>query len=316
MRACLFPLALMAALLLPAGVPVFSLDWPVANKIITGTFCEDRGDHFHGGIDIGGGEQEVRAVLEGELVFRYEEGSDYSTLPRGVGTFVVLHHAQDILSLYCHMASGSLGAVRTRYAQQERIGVEGDTGHADGKHLHFAVYDQENGSIVNPLALLPPLADGQAPVIRRVMLVRTEGAGQPQNAAAHPEGPARPASPPGAVLQLADTAVVPAGSFEVLAEAYDLREDVRFAWTLAPYRISVTLDGKETTRIAFDSLQCVEGRIVVGTSKLSRSDLYTADGLVRCGSLQLSPGDSRLLLSVSDFAGNTSTRQIALTVRE
>ena len=28
-----------------------ALDWPVANLIITGTFGEDRGDHFHNGID-------------------------------------------------------------------------------------------------------------------------------------------------------------------------------------------------------------------------------------------------------------------------
>ena len=84
-------------------------DWPVSARIITGTFGEDRGDHFQNGIDIGGGSQDVHAVLPGELVFRYDEASDYSSLPRGVGSFVVLHHDQDILTLYCHLQNGSLG---------------------------------------------------------------------------------------------------------------------------------------------------------------------------------------------------------------
>ena len=96
----------------PAAVR--ALDWPVTDRIITGTFGEDRGDHFHHGIDLGGGDQEVHPVLPGELVFRYDEEDDYSSLPRGVGSFVVLHHEQDILSFYAHLQKGSLGPIRDR----------------------------------------------------------------------------------------------------------------------------------------------------------------------------------------------------------
>jgi hypothetical protein len=65
-------LAAACAVLVAAGTPLFGLDWPVAARIITGTFGEDRGDHFQDGIDIGGGNQDVHAVLPGELVFRYD----------------------------------------------------------------------------------------------------------------------------------------------------------------------------------------------------------------------------------------------------
>ena len=287
----LAPLVIGALLL--AGQPAFCIDWPVEKKIITGTFGESRGDHFHNGIDIGGGDQEVRAALAGELVFRYEEGSDYTTLPRGVGSFAVLHHAQDILSLYCHLAGGSLGPVRARYAQQERVGVLGATGHADGKHLHFTVYDAENGSAVNPLAFLPPLPDSQPPVIRRVLLERGNR-----------------------LLPLSNATTVPPGRAAVLAEIYDLREDVKFAWTLAPYSISLGLDGTETAKITFDSLQVIEGRMVVGGASLSRSAVYAADGLVRCGTVDLRAGASRLRLAARDFAGNETVREIILTVQD
>jgi hypothetical protein len=284
---------LASLFLLLAALPVYSLDWPVKNKVVTGTFGEDRGDHFHNGLDIGGGEQEVNPVLAGDLVFRYDENDDYTSLPRGVGTFVVLHHDQDILSVYCHLASGTLGPARFRYAPRDRVGMLGDTGHADGKHLHFAVYDEENGSTVNPLSLLPPLADTQPPVIKRVLLA----AGNQMKT-------------------LENGKVVPRGRAEIVAEAYDLREDVKFHWSLAPFSVSLGLDGKEIGKIVFDSLAVSEGRMSVGASRLTRAKLYTADGLLRCGVVELRAGASRVRLSVRDFAGNETVREITLTVQE
>ena len=52
-------------LLFAAALPLRALDWPVQKRIITGTFAQDRGDRFFDGLDIGGGEQEVHAILPG-----------------------------------------------------------------------------------------------------------------------------------------------------------------------------------------------------------------------------------------------------------
>jgi hypothetical protein len=286
-------LAFAAAIGLGLPRPAFPIDWPVERKIITGTFGEDRGDHFHNGVDIGGGDQEVKAALAGELVFRYEEGVDYGTLPRGVGSVVALHHGEELVSLYCHLAVGSLGPVRARYAQGETLGMTGATGHADGKHLHFTVFDVQNGSSVNPLTFLPPVPDSQPPVIRRVLL---------QN------GPR--------IIPLGNGTVVAGGHAQVMAEAADLREDVKFAWDMAPYGISLTLDDHDAGRIVFDSLQVIEGKMVVGGTKLARPDLYIGDGVLRCGAVELAPGPRRLRLAARDFAGNETVRELQVTVQE
>ena len=110
--------------------------------------------------------------------------------------------------------------------------------------------------------------------------------------------------------------IVPPGKAEIVAEAYDLREDVKFHWSLAPYSTSLGLDGKETGKIVFDALQVGEGRMTVGASRLTRASVYTADGLLRCGVVELRAGASRLRLSVRDFAGNETVREITLTVQE
>jgi hypothetical protein len=279
--------------LLLASVPLFSLDWPVAKRIITGTFGEDRGDHFHNGVDIGGGDQDVHPVLPGELVFRFDENDDYSSFPRGTGTTLVLHHDQNILSVYFHLKNGSLGPFRSSYQAADTLGTVGSSGRSEGPDLHFGVYDEETGSFINPLTFLPPLADSQPPVIRRVFLSIGEQR-----------------------LLLQDGAVVKPVKGMVLADASDLREDVRFSWQLAPYSVSLSLDGAQVAKISFDSLQVSDGRMVLSGSSRDRSEVYGPDGLVRCGTVELRAGESHLRLSVRDFAGNETTREISLTVRD
>jgi hypothetical protein len=282
-----------AALLACAPLPVAGLEWPVAKRIVTATFGEDRADHFHNGIDIGGGEQDVHPVLPGELVFGYEESSGYTSLPRGVGSFVVLRHGDDIESVYCHLKNGTVDAGRTVYGASDRIGIMGDTGYSEGTHLHFIVRDEESSSYVNPLSLLPPLPDAQAPVIRRVALAIGDR-----------------------INSLAPGSVVPAGRGTVLAEVYDPRADVKFLWPMAPYSVRLSVDGKEVSKISFDALHTVAGRAVLRGTGLAATDVYTADGLVRCGEIDLRPGTSHLLLTARDLAGNEVSRELFFTVRD
>ena len=52
---------------LATSIPVAALDWPVDKKVVIGTFGENQGGHFFDGLDIGGGQQEVHAVLPGYM---------------------------------------------------------------------------------------------------------------------------------------------------------------------------------------------------------------------------------------------------------
>jgi hypothetical protein len=232
-------------------------------------------------------------VLPGDLVFRYDEGEDYTSLPRGVGSFVAFHHSGDLLSIYCHLARGSLGPVRAGDTAADRIGIIGDTGHADGRHLHFVVFDEETSTFVNPLSFLPRVPDRQPPVIRQVLLALGDQ-----------------------TLALENGARAPPGAAKVLVEAYDLREDVRFHWPTAPYSLRLVLDGRELAKIVFDSLQVREGRMVLGGTGLTVEDLYSPGAMVQFGAVELRGGESRLLVEVRDFAGNEAAREINFTVKE
>jgi hypothetical protein len=283
----------LAALALFVASAIGALEWPVEKRIVTGTFGEARGDHFHLGLDIGGGEQVVRPVLAGELVFRYEENEDYTSLPRGVGSFAVIRHQDDVLSVYCHLRRETDRPARTSFTARDAVGVIGDTGYSAGKHLHFMVFDGQTGSFVNPLSLLPPVADREPPVVKRLVL-RTGDR----------------------VVDLQPGITVPSGQAEVLVEAYDVREDVPFLWTLAPYVVRLALNGAEISRISFEALQVKEGRMILSGTALSAVDVYASERLLRLGTVELRGGESHLLVVVRDFAGNEVSREVFFTVRE
>jgi hypothetical protein len=285
--------AALAALALLAAAAAGALEWPVENRLITGTFGEDRGDHFHLGIDIGGGEQVVHPVLSGELVFRYDENADYTSLPRGVGSYAVIRHQDNVLSIYCHLRREIDRPARTTFTARDAIGVIGDTGYSEGRHLHFMVFDGQTGSYVNPLSLLPPVADRQPPVVKRLALRRGDH-----------------------VVDLVPGITVPSGPAEVLVEAYDLREDVRFLWPLAPYVLRLAYNGAEVSRIVFEALQVKEGRMVLQGTALSALDVYASERLVRLATIELRRGESHLLATVRDFAGNEASREVFFTVSE
>lgn len=295
--------------LFAAGVLAWAFDWPVKTVTITSTFGEYRGDHFHGGIDLGGGEQDVLPIAAGELVFGYEEGEDYSSVPVGMGSFAVLQHQEGVRSIYSHLKEGSLRKDVKVFNGGIALGKIGATGYSLGKHLHLAIIDSEMRTLINPLLVLPPLKDAQKPVIRELYLRQGRD-----------------------LAPVKSGQTVRQGEAEVLCQLYDLREDVSFAWKLAPYKISLYQDGREVTRLLLDALRerplRVEGsaaqtagpaaamQLVLLQSNRALQDVYESEWVFRLGQVKLVPGESTLSIFAGDYAGNETSRDFALHVVE
>jgi hypothetical protein len=298
-------------LFLVVTLPVFGFDWPLDTLKVSATFGSNRGDHFHAGVDLAKGGEAVTPIAPGELLYSYDEGRDYSTLPVGLGSFMVLQHEGGILSLYCHLEAGSLERESLRFEGDQVLGVSGSSGSAQGALLHLSIIDSEMKTVLNPFLLLPAVTDNQAPRIRGLYI----GDGS-------------------RLLELTEeTGEIPlVGEVEVLAEVFDLREDVSFVSKFAPYQILLYQDGKEVTSLTFDSLtretpdaapSADQGRppdgggsMVTVSGKKSFTAVYdsSAEWLFRLGWVQLVPGETSLLLVARDFAGNESVKELQLRV--
>ena len=301
-----------AALLAACTVGAVAFDWPLENPILTGNFGEHRGDGFHSGVNLGGGEQPVFPISEGELVFVHEEGAGRASVPAGLGNFVVVHHQGGIRSLYGHLKGGSLEGLEKTVTRRTVLGMLGDSGYAAGRYLHLRVIDTEMGTVINPLLLLPPLPDKQSPVIRDVYVRSgTE------------------------LLSLAEGLTLRRGEFEVLARVYDVRPDVSYLWRMSPYRIVLYQDGREQASLVFGTLHerrgggsqwerpagrtlapgMVSELVLVGGEQSSR-DIYEEPWLVRLGFVTLAPGESSLAVFAGDFAGNEISREFSVRVTD
>lgn len=289
-HAAFFAVALAATLVAVSSVA--ALDWPVKHEVLTATFGENRWDHFHDGIDIGGGEQAVHPAADGQVLFTYDEGRDTRDLPTGLGSFVVLQNGPQLRTLYAHLRRGSVIRGKTTVTTSDVIGIMGDTGDSVGRHLHFEVIDSAKGEIVNPLTLLPPLADTVKPVIQSVSIERGKKL-----------APLRP------------TMTVDGGSVALVVDVYDPSQYVGYFDPMAPYEIEATLNGRQILQVTYDTLKNTNGtEHLLPSDQRDFKNYYVGTWEVRIGTFSLETGEARLTVMARDISGNETSKSFNLKV--
>ncbi len=113
--------------------------WPVkGGGYIT---CGITGYRGHTGIDIGGVGYgtPILAAADGVVIKAYKGWTGY-------GHHVIIDHGNGVQTLYAHCSKLYVTAGQT-VKQGDKIGGLGETGNADGKHLHFEI--RMNGKYIN-----------------------------------------------------------------------------------------------------------------------------------------------------------------------
>ena len=283
----------IAALLFFSAQSLFSYNWPVVEPLITSTFGGDKWESFGSGIELYGENLDVRPSEGGEIIF-FEDEKSNSSLPGGIGNFIVIEHERKLRTLYAGI--DPVGNIQDldSVTVSDVIGRAGYSGKSARPHLYFAVIDSEFEQYVNPLLLLNTIVDNKSPVIRSLKL-ETEIES----------------------VSIEKSATVTAGKAELLAEIYDPCMSDDFFCPMAPYKIQLFLNGEEIFYLNFESLRYDEGRVVIQSHKdLEYSEFYRDDGFISLGALSLVPGDYRFEILVSDYSENETGRTFKLLVVE
>ncbi|HHX08999.1 MAG TPA: peptidoglycan DD-metalloendopeptidase family protein [Chloroflexi bacterium] len=114
--------------------------WPVSERTLTGYDYAPSANHY--GIDIGGSIGDPVATVDNGVVV-YAGWNDW-----GYGNMIVVDHGEGWQSLYAHLSTVEVTCGQEVYSG-DIIGSVGDTGMADGPHLHFELRNDEYGR-VNP----------------------------------------------------------------------------------------------------------------------------------------------------------------------
>src|SRR5690606_13203612 len=148
--------------------------------LLSGTFGELRGNHYHGGTDIKPnvpGDQAVLAVADGYIKEIMLRGGSY-------GHALLIQHKDGYESLYGRLDHfiPALDSIIYSYQYDQKnfevnlhldstqfpvtagmtIATMGNTGYSFGRHLHFEVR-HPSGTTYNPLLVIPDLQDNTPP---------------------------------------------------------------------------------------------------------------------------------------------------------
>ncbi|MDX5427031.1 MAG: M23 family metallopeptidase [Bacteroidota bacterium] len=162
------------------------LDIPL---VLSGTFGELRGNHFHSGIDIkteGREGKKVFAAADGEIV-------RINVSPWGYGNALYVRHPNGFTTVYAHLQRFSTEiqayVKRAQYRNQtfevelyppkgtfpvksgDVIALSGNSGGSGGPHLHFEIRDTRTEEPINPLLFGFEVPDHRAPDPEYITLV-------------------------------------------------------------------------------------------------------------------------------------------------
>lgn len=273
---------------------IYGFQWPVSDVVIISNFGESKFGEYVKGLDIGGGSQDIKLIDSGELVFYSSQGASPLDLPSGLGTYVIYQHDNGIRSLYGHLENNSINTVDYKMSMSDTIGTMGTSGTAVGATLHLQVIDTEFERYINPLLSLPLLKDQSKPLIRGVYLKSKEN-----------------------TIVLGTERPIKSGVYGLSADIRDLSENAGYYCPLAPYSISIYMNGENLANINYESMQVSDGVMMLEEFEgIPYSELYLSDWEIFIGNFEFNPGDVMIEISVNDFAGNEGVKIFSLKVTE
>lgn len=110
---------------------------------------------IHNGIDLGwssahgGNEQPIYAAYDGEVIAVKRDYNQTDATGSSYGNYIKIKHDNNISTLYAHLKYDSVTVnVGDKVTTGQHIALMGRTGRADGNHLHYEVF--LNNEKVNP----------------------------------------------------------------------------------------------------------------------------------------------------------------------
>lgn len=262
-----------------------SFRWPADNQIITSTYGESRGDHFHDGIDITGSGDNVYPVEQGTLLFSWNKSLFPLENYWGGGNYKVISHNSGLISVYMHLQD--IDNLKPDYSESDIIGQIGDTGHSYGKHLHFSLLNHGKRESNNPLRFLPVFTDTKAPVILN-FYIRIENR----------------------YIRINDNSDIRLTKHYPLL--IEIKDTIRGNENLGIYKFKAVFNGKEVANYDLNKIDFSSNGLCINNKTFNA--LFDEKGYYKLDGLTYNEGGNTLYLAVSDFNGNTSEKNFTINV--
>lgn len=290
-----FPLTvsvIASALFAPAALGALE-NWPLQGAEIRRAFLQFSESGLFNGVEVGGTAPEATAPDQGELIYLFDPATArHQKLPSALGGVVIIAHQENIRSAVTQIVPHPSLRTRTAVGAGSAVGMTLDQ---TNPKLRLFVFDQQLGTVVNPQMVFPPLPDDRAPLLFDARMI-SEDTKEPfsllrQNRAQNGYW----------------TFLLDAGD----PSSKDGRDFLRGVFSIEAYH-----NGAEFFNLKAEALKDKSG--VLQFYGLSDDQLPPASTVREgertwnLGRLFITEGTNIIELTISDFAGNQSSRTFSL----
>lgn len=280
-------LAILPVLLCCCIVTVKAFDWPVATSLLRHGFGTYR-QGFMKGIEFSAAADAVLPVAPGELIFHAQGRQLAGGYPIVGGSLLVLAHAAAMTSVYTGLSAGAAGSVALFFDRSAALGFVRSG--VDGRNPVFYLYDVKEMRYINPILVLPAIADERPPLFNSVTLRSAEGD-----------------------VRLEALTTIRQGVHELIVDVVD---PGIVGAAMMPLVLRLSINGVERLAWRQDGAWADAGRtrLFTGSGVLAAS-YHLDDGRIRLGSHTFNRGRSSINLTAIDQAGNRRDAAFALVVQ-
>lgn len=276
-------------LMLAFSAPLAAFEWPVPGIGVLRLFGQKAGVRIERGIVLRRADV-IRAAGNGKILMTLEQTGDMGDFPSALGNAVIVAHDDGLATVYGNLGSLDRLMDRKEVETGSIISEKGESGWSPPGGFSFQVFDQIKKTSLNPLLVLPALPDKRAPVIKGVVAVS-------QSDQSHVLGTSKYARQ---------------GKYRFYADIADSVDGSPAE--LAPFRVSVLVNGRESSSLSFELVRSENGRNYLGTRDFTADRLYGDGGRMYIGEVALPRGKSDIDVIARDAAGNERTAQFSIQV--
>jgi hypothetical protein len=270
-------LAIAFAVFIASGLS--ALEWPVAEIKVKSFFGQRDEARISGGIALADADV-VRASGNGKRVISIARNGNMNGFPSTLGNAVIIAHDDGLLSVYGNLDSTDRVSTHETLETGAILGSAAASGWARQGELIFQVIDKERKTMLNPMLVLPALPDSRGPVIKNVIAM--SGSGQ--------------------IAALGAAKFVRQGQYRLYADIADTVDGSQAP--LAPFRVSVLVNGSEAASIPFEVLRAEGGKVYLDSPAYTTATLYSDPERMFLGEITLNRGRADISVIARDTAGN------------
>ena len=268
----------LAIALIPLA-QTFALEWPVAEVKIRTFFGQRDEAEISRGITFAGADV-VRSAGNGKIVISIARNGNMTGFPSALGNAVIVAHDEGLLSVYGNLASVDRVASRESVETGAILGNAGTSACSKPNDLLFQVIDKERKTVLNPILVLPALPDSRGPVIKDVIAI----------------------SQSGQVTAIGSAKFARQGQYRLYANVSDSIDGSQTP--LAPFRVSVLINGSEAATLPFEVLRSEAGKLQLNSPAYTSAALYGDPDRMFLGEITLNRGRADITVIARDAAGN------------